>query len=72
MPGGGWPHRLPLWADGDPGSGLFALECESSPAALTQWLGRREIAGLNVAGPREPDATGIYHQAFALLTAVLD
>jgi hypothetical protein len=38
-----------------------------APRAIVQWLEMNKIAVLNVAGPRESEAPGIYDRALALL-----
>jgi Circularly permutated YpsA SLOG family len=39
---------------------------------IREWLAEHAIETLNVAGPRESTAPGIYEQAFALLEALLE
>lgn len=38
---------------------------------IAQWLKAQNIRVLNVAGPRESQAPGIYHRAYDVLTALL-
>lgn len=47
------------------------LEPES-PAELRQWLGDRSIRVLNVAGPRESGAPGIYAEARRYLAVLIE
>lgn len=59
--------RRPLFvldlAGGDPGA---------DAAAVSAWLRRHRIAVLNVAGPRESSAPGIYDEATAMLHRVIE
>jgi len=41
------------------------------PAVVAKWIADRGIRTLNVAGPRESEARGVYGQALALLRGVL-
>jgi hypothetical protein len=63
--------RRPLFlldlAGGDPGGDPGA-----DPAAVCAWLRRHRIAVLNVAGPRESSAPGIYDEAAAVLHRVIE
>jgi hypothetical protein len=38
---------------------------------VVRWLRDNSVSALNVAGPRESEAPGIYGQALALLCAIL-
>jgi Circularly permutated YpsA SLOG family len=50
----------------------FALQVAvAQPAAVRAWLAGHAIATLNVAGPRESEAPGIYGQARAFLLRLL-
>ena len=42
-----------------------------APQAVARWLRRHRIAVLNVAGPRQSEAPGLYRPALRLLMAVL-
>jgi hypothetical protein len=44
---------------------------EVDPLSVRRWLAAREIQTLNVAGPRESTAPGVYRMARSLLQAVL-
>jgi hypothetical protein len=50
---------------------LVDLEVPESPSAVRQWLREQRVAVLNVAGPREESAPGIYREARAYLLQVL-
>ena len=50
---------------------VIDLEKGADKEALWQWGKRNRIAVLNVAGPREGEAPGIYGQAFGFLKEVL-
>jgi len=52
---------------------LLALDLASAPelARVRQWLEAGDIQTLNVAGPREEAARGIYAEAYALLCRLL-
>ena len=54
------------------GRPCLAVTPETDPAALRSWLARHGVAVLNVAGPRESEAPGIYDRARALLDALLE
>jgi len=41
------------------------------PAAVAEWVRQRGVRDLNVAGPRESEAPGIYGEALAFVTALL-
>jgi len=45
---------------------------DRAPETIRRWLIEREVAVLNVAGPRESTRPGAYGQAAALLNRVLD
>lgn len=45
---------------------------DDESAAVCAWLRRHRIAVLNVAGPRESSAPGIYGEAVAMLSRVID
>ena len=45
------------------GRPCIAVAPETDPAALRAWLGRHQVAVLNVAGPRESEAPGIHGRA---------
>jgi hypothetical protein len=55
------------------GRPLLLLDLERQPQAeeVIRWLRDNAVSALNVAGPRESEAPGIYGQALALLRAVL-
>ena len=50
----------------------LAVTPGTDPAALRSWLSRHGVAVLNVAGPRESEAPGIYARARALLEKLLE
>lgn len=50
---------------------IVDLQEPPDPADTRAWLWENRICVLNVAGPRESTAPGIYHQAVAFLDAVL-
>lgn len=52
---------------------LLVLDLASDPDCATArtWLGEQAIGRLNVAGPREEGAPGIYAQSFAFLLKLL-
>ena len=50
---------------------LVDLAVPEPPCAVRQWLRQRRVAVLNVAGPREESAPGIYRGARAYLLQVL-
>jgi hypothetical protein len=56
------------------GRPLLVLDLEREPRAeeVLRWLRGRPVSALNVAGPRESEAPGIYDQALELLCAILD
>ena len=56
------------------GRPLLVLDLEREPRVeeVLRWLRDGAVCALNVAGPRESEAPGIYDQALALLRAVLD
>ena len=47
------------------------LDHELDPTAVLRWLEAEAISTLNVAGPRESEAPGIYEQTLALLCRLL-
>ena len=47
------------------------LDSPAEPATLWRWLAEKRIGILNVAGPREENAPGIYLQAKAYLLSIL-
>ncbi len=47
------------------------LSGEVDCAAVRSWLAQQGLVALNVAGPRESEAPGIYGEAFALLRRLL-
>ncbi len=53
------------------GRPCIAVTPETDPAALRSWLARHGAAVLNVAGPRESEAPGIYQRARTLLETLL-
>ena len=50
---------------------VIDLSLPSEPAALREWAEARAVGTLNVAGPRESTAPGIYAEAVAFLRAAL-
>jgi len=50
---------------------IVALEQEIDPTAFRAWLTDRQIAVLNVAGPRESKRPGVHAMATGCLTALL-
>lgn len=54
------------------GRPVLVLDLAASPRAedVVAWLESAEVATLNVAGPRESEAPGIYGEALTLLRAV--
>ncbi|WP_412063309.1 putative molybdenum carrier protein [Rubrivirga sp. IMCC45206] len=53
------------------GRPVFVSDPSSDPAAALAWLARESIQRLNVAGPRESEAPGVYGDALAWLGAAL-
>jgi hypothetical protein len=55
------------------GRGLLVADLTDPPAPeeAAKWVRREGVRDLNVAGPRESEAPGIYAEAFAFLTALL-
>ncbi|MDH3211274.1 MAG: putative molybdenum carrier protein [Myxococcales bacterium] len=51
---------------------VLDLATESDVRAVERWLDRCGARVLNVAGPRESEAPGIYEQALHLLTALIE
>jgi len=51
----------------------LALDLQTSPdpLAIREWIAKNQIRALNVAGPRDSGAPGLYEQARELLAAVL-
>lgn len=47
------------------------LAADASPSAVDAWLHERQVRILNVAGPRESSAPGIYDEAADFLRALL-
>jgi hypothetical protein len=47
------------------------LAAAPDPDAVRAWLARERVRSLNVAGPRESEAPGIYAEALAFLARVL-
>jgi hypothetical protein len=50
---------------------MVDLQSDPDPNVARQWLRARRVAVLNVAGPREEGAPGIYIQSFGLLMRLL-
>ena len=50
---------------------ILDLSAAVDPASVREWLDRHAVKVLNVAGPRESEAGGIYDQARAVLRQVL-
>ncbi len=53
------------------GRPLLVVELPAAPAAARDWLASRDIAILNIAGPRESTCPGIYRMAFVYVAALL-
>jgi putative molybdenum carrier protein len=49
---------------------LFDLTGDPNPSAINNWLVSRDVSILNVAGPRESTAPGIYDEVVILLRQV--
>jgi hypothetical protein len=50
---------------------VIDLSQPADPEAVRRWIEARRIAKLNVAGPRESEAPGVYQKASGLLRAIL-
>lgn len=51
------------------GRPVMVIEVNVEPEQIESWIRSRAFRTLNVAGPRESEAPGIYEEAFALLVA---
>ena len=51
---------------------VIDLDLDASPAIIRGWIAENRIRTLNVAGPRQSQAPGIYDQARALLRRILN
>jgi predicted Rossmann-fold nucleotide-binding protein len=51
---------------------VIDLARDASPKRIKDWIDENQIQILNVAGPRDSQAPGIYEQARALIRAVLE
>lgn len=58
----GKPWRIVLLAMDTPGISVAARQ-EDTPSEVAAWLRERNVAVLNIAGPRERNAPGIHHHA---------
>ncbi len=50
---------------------IIDLDEPGDPCGVVRWVAAQGIAVLNVAGPRESEAPGIYERAYAFLRAIL-
>jgi hypothetical protein len=50
---------------------LAETDLDDAAARIAAWIGKKDIATLNIAGPRESESPGIYAAARGLVSAVI-